>query len=292
MRIGIIGAGRVGVTLGKYLSDAGTEVTGFYSRTKKSADEAATFTETVSFGTVVELAAASDTIFITTPDREIGSVWQEIASCDMKGRTVCHFSGSLSSRVFTGMEETGAFGISIHPMYAFSDKYSSYRNFHTACLTMEGDASAVKPMKAFWEGLGHRVLLFADQKHIVRDKLRYHAAAAMASNMVLGLVQTSLSLLEGCGFEGQEAMSLLEPLVRGNVDTMLESGCVAALTGPVERGDAETVGKHLEALAGTQAEEIYRSLGDVMVDLAQKKHPGADYGKVQAALKQHHSSME
>lgn len=292
MRIGIIGAGKAGVTLGKYLSCAGVDVSGFYSRTEKSADEAATFTGTGNYHSIAELAAASDTIFITTPDGAIQSAWRELASCNIRGYLVCHFSGSLSSHVFTGIEKTGASGISIHPMFAFSDKFSSYQQFHTACLTMEGDASAVKLMKPFWEGLGHKVLLFADQENIVRDKLRYHAAAAMASNMVLGLVQTSIALLEGCGFDEWEAVSLLAPLVRGNVDTMLEEGCVAALTGPVERGDAETVGKHLEALAGTQAEGIYRSLGDVMVAMAQEKHPEKDFSKVQEALKRRRSLID
>lgn len=284
MRIGIIGAGKVGVTLGKYFSDAGVEVTGFYSRTGKSADEAATFTGTVRFHSVEELVAASDTVFITTPDGAIADVWRELACHNISGYVVCHFSGSLSSHVFSGMEKTGASGLSIHPMYAFSDKFSSYQNFQTACLTMEGDASAMEIMKPFWEGLGHRVLLFASQDHIVRDKLRYHAAAAMASNMVLGLVQASRNLLIGCGFDETEAMTLLAPLVRGNVDSMLDRGPVDALTGPVERGDVETVERHLAALEGTPAKEIYQSLGGVMVELAQAKHPETDFAEMQAVL--------
>ena len=68
MRIGIIGAGRVGVTMGKYLGDAGVEVTGFYSKTTQSAVQAAEFTDTTVYKTLQDIVEASDTLMITTPD--------------------------------------------------------------------------------------------------------------------------------------------------------------------------------------------------------------------------------
>ncbi len=280
MKIGIIGAGRVGTTLGKYLSLAGIQVTGFYSRTRKSADEAATFAGTAGFSALTELVEASDTIFITTPDEAIGGVWKELARCDIRRRIICHFSGSLSSHVFSGIGETGAAGISIHPMYAFSDRFLSYQNFQTAVLTMEGENRAVEIMRPFWEGLGHRVLTFAHQENIVQDKIKYHAAAAMASNYMIGLFQASLNLLSDCGFSEQESVGLLEPLVRGNVEAMLERGCPEALTGPLERADVQTVKKHLDVLCGSTAGEIYRSMGETMLALAQNKNPDRDYGEV------------
>ena len=74
MRIGIIGAGKVGTTLGKYLSIHGKNVTGFYSRTHESADEAATFAETETYSSLCKLVEKSDVIFITTPDGVIPQV--------------------------------------------------------------------------------------------------------------------------------------------------------------------------------------------------------------------------
>ena len=67
MRIGIIGAGRVGVTMGKYLGDAGVEVTGFYSKTTQSAVQAAEFTGTTVYKSLQDIVEASDTLMITTP---------------------------------------------------------------------------------------------------------------------------------------------------------------------------------------------------------------------------------
>ena len=275
MRIGIIGAGKVGTTLGKYLSIHGKNVTGFYSRTHESADEAATFAETETYSSLCKLVEASDVIFITTPDGVIPQVWGELLHQDISNRIICHFSGSLSSHVFSGREEAGASGISMHPMYAFSDKFHSYEQFHTAYLTLEGDPEAVAVMKPMWEAIGHHVLTLKAE-----DKIKYHAAAAMASNEMLGLMQASLDILSECGFSEKDSMALLTPLVQGNIASMLEKGCVNALTGPVERGDAQTVRKHLQALEGSKAGKIYQSLGSTMVELAKRRNPDRDYTPV------------
>lgn len=275
MRIGIIGAGKVGTTLGKYLSIHGKNVTGFYSRTHESADEAATFAETETYSSLCKLVEKSDVIFITTPDGVIHQVWGNLLHQDISNRIICHFSGSLSSHVFSGREEAGASGISMHPMYAFSDKFHSYEQFHTAYLTLEGDPEAVAVMKPMWEAIGHHVLTLKAE-----DKIKYHAAAAMASNEMLGLMQASLDILSECGFSEKDSMALLTPLVQGNIASMLEKGCVNALTGPVERGDAQTVRKHLQALEGSKAGKIYQSLGSTMVELAKRRNPDRDYTPV------------
>lgn len=275
MRIGIIGAGKVGTTLGKYLSIHGKNVTGFYSRTHESADEAATFAEIETYSSLCKLVEESDVIFITTPDGVIPQVWGELLHQDISNCIICHFSGSLSSHVFSGREEAGASGISMHPMYAFSDKFHSYEQFHTAYLTLEGDPEAVAVMKPMWEAIGHHVLTLKAE-----DKIKYHAAAAMASNEMLGLMQASLDILSECGFSEKDSMALLTPLVQGNIASMLEKGCVNALTGPVERGDTQTVRKHLQALEGSKAGKIYQSLGSTMVELAKRRNPDRDYTPV------------
>lgn len=272
MRIGIIGAGKVGVTLGKYLTGAGITVCGFYSRTKTSAAQAADFVKTKLYEELEDLIRASDTLFITVPDGEIGNVWDCIAENDLTDKLICHFSGSLSSNVFSGIEHTGATGVSIHPMYAFSDKFTSYEQFHTACLVIEGDLEAVQPMRTlFAEKLGHAV-----QQIRTEDKVKYHAAAAMASNDMIALLEISMRLLAECGFSDEDSLALLRPLIQNNVKSMLEKGAVEALTGPVERGDIETVQKHLDALGGGPAETVYRDLGNVLTNLAKQKHPEWD----------------
>lgn len=272
MNIGIIGAGRVGTALGAYLSERDIPVSGFYSKTFNSAASAADFTGTKAYQNLESLVHASDTLFITTPDNQIACVWDCIAKYGVSDKIICHFSGSLSSYVFSGAEQAGAKGCSIHPVYAFSDKFSSHLEFHQALLTMEGHPEAVEVMRELFEGLGHQVFTVSSE-----DKVKYHAAAAMASNYMVGLFQMSINLLQECGFSAEEGRRLLGPLVTGNAAAMAEKGPVQALTGPVERCDTETVLKHLEALKGNPAENVYREIGRELVVIAEEKNPQRDY---------------
>ena len=179
------------MTLGKYLSEAHIPVTGFYSRTKESAAWAAAFTKTAVFDGLKELITASDTLFITTPDGVIADVWDCIAAMDMdlSGYKICHFSGSLSSNVFSGIERTKACGCSIHPMYAFSDKETSWLQFQKAYLTMEGSEKAVAVMRSLFEGLGHTVY-------------GLDSADNLQAMQLLGLFYSAQQLLSECGFTG------------------------------------------------------------------------------------------
>jgi len=308
LKIGIIGAGKVGTTLGKYLNMHGVPVVGFFSRSHKSAEAAAEFAETAAYHTLEELVSASDTLFLTTPDGEIGRVWDCISKTGLQEKIICHFSGSLSSHVFSGIGQTGAYGCSIHPMYAFGGKFTSYQQFHTAILTLEGQQRAVQEMSALFGGqLGHKILAIRAE-----DKMKYHAAAAVASNYMIGLFQVSLQLLKECGFSEEDGKLLLRPLIQVNVENMLEKGVKEALTGPIERNDVGTVEKHLQAISSTcveydgrvetcddglrndrfsvagggcaGAEAVYRELGQVLVSIAEKKNPDRDYAELRRLL--------
>lgn len=271
MHIGIIGAGKVGCSIGKYLVDSGISLTGYYSKTHASAVGAAEFTGTHAFENMGDIISASDTLFITTPDDGIGEVWDCIARCNIEEKIICHFSGSLSSVVFSGIEQKGAACCSIHPMLAFSDKFSSYRQLNSAIFTIEGMEDAVCKIKDIFTGMGNTVLEMKSE-----EKSRYHAAASMLSNHMIALYQTGIDNLLKCGFDEKSASELVKPLVRNNVETFLEKGSREALTGPIERNDVKTVKKHLDILTGDDS-EIYRLLGKKLVSLAKEKNHDRDY---------------
>ena len=183
MRIGIIGAGKVGTTLGKYVVSHGGSVSGFYSRTEKSAREAAQFTGTEYFQSLATLSEASDTLFITTTDGEISKVWDCIAARNVEGKVVCHFSGSLSSDVFSNWEATGALACSIHPIYAFSDKFTAYQNLTSAAFAVEGSRTALARMQELFVLLPNQVVEIS-----TREKVKYQAATSIDSNQLEGLL--------------------------------------------------------------------------------------------------------
>lgn len=223
------------------------------------------------FANVQDLVKASDTLFITTPDGSIGDVWDCIAKLSIQNKIICHFSGSLSSVVFSGIEKTGASGCSIHPMLAFSDRFSSYRQLNEAYMTIEGQETAVNVVRELFERLGNSVCrIDLDRKEL------YHCAASIVSNQVIALYTMGTDQLVKCGFDREDAAKLVTPLVRNNVESMLADGVVNALTGPVERNDTGTVEKHLKALEGDDR-EVYRLLAKRLVKISEEKNPERDY---------------
>ena len=271
MKIGIVGAGRVGCSIGKYLKEHGAAVAGYFSKSRESVESAATFTETTAFPALGELVKASDMIFVATPDDVIRSVWESIKEEPIQGKVVCHFSGSLSSVVFSGRKQAGVSGCSAHPMYAFSSKYTSYEQLNQVLFTMEGDKEALEEVGSVLEQAGIRFCVIDSAK-----KERYHAAASMVSNMMIGLYQMSIDMLQDCGFEESAARVLVEPLVKGNIHTLLTTSPEQALTGPIERNDVDTVIKHLSVLT-EEEQSVYKNLAHKLIEIAMRKNPERDY---------------
>lgn len=279
MDIGIIGAGKVGCSMGKYATQHWIPVAGYYSKTMQSAMEAAEFTRTECFEDLTDIILASDTLWITTPDDSIREVWDCIARYDIQDYIICHFSGSLSSDVFSGIEKKKAHPCSIHPIYAFSDKNTSYQKLNEAYFTIEGDDFAVEKMTAVLEKMGNKVVRIKPQM-----KALYHGAASLVSNHVLGVIETGIRLMQDCGFTEDEAYEALTPLILNNVKAGCKFGCKEALTGPIERNDIQTVDRHLSVLTGT-AKDIYESVGNELVIMAKEKNPERDYTGMEMRFK-------
>lgn len=278
-KIGFIGAGKVGVSLGKFFREGGLTVTGYYNRHREAAQEAADFTGSRCFDSAEAVADASDAIFITVPDNQIRAVYESLRGSDLRGKKICHCSGALSAEeAFPGIEDLGATGYSIHPLFPVSDKWTSYKELGSAFFCIEGTG----PL-AFWvktlESLGPRV-----QEISGEAKVKYHAACVISSNLVCALVNTSLNLLQDCGFTEAGAQEALEPLALSNMKHLLEDGPVQALTGPVERGDAETVQKHLSVLGDGPEAALYRAASEVLVSIAERKNPDRDYDGLRRIL--------
>ncbi|MCR5144925.1 MAG: DUF2520 domain-containing protein [Lachnospiraceae bacterium] len=279
MKIGIIGSGRVGYSMGRYLADNEVEVIGYYDRHEARAADAAAFTQTKSFGGLSQLVKLSDTLFITTQDGEIAKAWDHISQFNLQEKLICHFSGSLSSDVFTGIDQTGAYGVSIHPMLAFSDKYNSYKQLKNAYFTAEGHPKAVAAMKEMFASLGNVV-----REISAENKALYHCATSVLSNHVVAVLQSGYEMLEKCGFTPEEAMEATSSLVRLNMENVLANGTVEALTGPIERNDIGTVKKHLSQLDEDQKLR-YKAMGVKLVEISKQKNPGRDYGEMLEVLK-------
>lgn len=272
MKTGFIGAGKVGCSLGKYFSKHGLEVTGYYDSEETAAREAAEFTNTKHYGELLHIVEDSDVLFLTVPDGIISKVWEQICVLPIRGRIICHCSGALTARdAFSGISDTGAYGYSVHPLFAVSDKYHSFQELETAYFTIEGDERYLQKMMDLFSGFGNGVQSIESSK-----KTMYHAAAAICSNQVVALVEESISLLIRCGFTADTARKVLTPIMCGNLNHVAESGTAESLTGPVERCDTGTVEKHLHCLS-EEGRILYTLLSKKLVQIAERKNPGRDY---------------
>lgn len=268
MRIGFIGAGKMGFTLGKHLKEStDAMLVGYFSQNPDSAREAAKFTDTKYYEDLNELADLSDALFITVPDGQIAVIAKMLDRLGsvMEGKILCHTSGALSSQIFSGMHSR-IYGYSIHPMCAVSSKTESHINFSKCFITIEGHQKYLDFFVRLFCSLEHEVKIIGQE-----DKIRYHGAAVMASNLVIGLYHMAQEELSKCGFTSEEAGRALKFLFQGNAEKLAEYGCGEALTGPVERCDIETIAKHISVLAGDTL-EIYKLLSRQLVDVAREKH--------------------
>lgn len=272
LRLAVVGAGKVGCSLGRYLGEsAAVDVAGFCSRDEAHAREAVEFAGGSVFASPIEAARAASLILVTTPDASIADVWDELARAarageiSLRDKLVVHCSGALASSVFTGARELGAHVCSAHPLYAVSSRFDCWRELGRASFTLEGDDWAVDLMAGLLRARGNQVSCIA-----AGAKTRYHAAAVMASNLVVGLYDMAAGELVRCGFDRTEAEAALAPLFLGNAEHIAEDGVEASLTGPAVRGDHTTIDAHLACLEGRDR-QAYQLLTEQLVDIARRR---------------------
>ena len=286
MNIGFIGAGKVGFSLGKYFKEKGISVSGYYSQNRHSSAEAAKFTQTKSYDTIAELLNNSQMVFITTTDQAIGQIWDQMKNLNVKNKLICHCSGSITSTVFFNGENLGAHIYSIHPLYAVSDKYNSWKGLSQAIFTVEGSISAMDTILELFQKTKNKVTVISkDQKSL------YHCGASTCSNLVISLFKVAIDMLKDCGFTEEDATNGLLPLFMGNcknIENALLNGqpLYSALTGPIERNDVETVKKHLLSIETNACHTaLYKILSQELVALGKAKDETKDYSEIEEVLR-------
>ncbi len=278
MRIGFIGAGRVGFTMGKYLKEHGVSISGYYSRNAEHAKEAATFTDTSYYLDAFRLIDSCDAIILTVSDGAISEVFSEIKSyAGLAGKIVCHTSGSLSSSVFADTE-CQVYGYSIHPIYAISDRYTSYKEFSNAYFTIEGDEKYLDELTSIFSDAGLRISQMDSA-----EKSKYHASCVMASNLVCGMYAAAIETLMECGFDKRVSETMLKELFKANALGIVDKGLVNQLTGPIDRNDISTVKTHLSKLEGDK-KSLYIEASKQVLEIARVKNPDKDYTDMEIVL--------
>lgn len=268
MKIGFIGAGKVGSAFGRYLYEKGFEIAGYFSRTEDSAREAAEFTNS-NVLSIKKLVEESNYIFITTPDGVISEIWENLKKFNIKGKKIFHMSGCLSSDAFNGSRDLGVDSYSLHPLYPFTDK-NCYEKLNKVIFSLEGEN--IEDIKEFLERAELKYFLLNK-----KDKAKYHAAAVFASNYLVALSRIAKSMLLDCGINEEFIIDAIYPLMEGALLNIKEKGIEDALTGPIVRGDYKTINMHLESLR--EYKDIYKKLGLVALEIERGKMPDAEKAK-------------
>ncbi len=257
--ISILGAGRVGRTLGRRLHELGWRVGAVVTRSQATARAAV---RAIGAGTphaqLTRHVLGADVILLTTPDAALEHVARELARLggeECRAKIVLHTSGALASDVLAPLARRGAATGSLHPMQTFSGR--AVPELDGVIFAVEGDLRARRVAQQIARALGGVAVPIEG-----RSKPAYHAAGALVAGHGLALVEAANQMLVKLGFTRRRANQALLPLIRQMLDNYQRLGPKASWTGPVSRGDFATVRKHMDALRSYPREfqESYAAL--------------------------------
>jgi predicted short-subunit dehydrogenase-like oxidoreductase (DUF2520 family) len=214
-------------------------------------------------------------VFLTVPDGAIESLAGEIANSDGRPRAAAfaHCSGALGLGVLDALARGHAVG-SFHPLQSFPEPRPA-EAFRGSLIAIDASTDALRRrLQRLARDVGAKPRDVLEAERVV-----YHAAAVFASNYLVVLAGQAVELLQSIGWSEREAVAGLVPLMQGALTEVARRGPTAALTGPIRRGDVETVTRHLEALAGLGSRarggggreaDVYRMLGRTALEIAKK----------------------
>ena len=257
MRIGIIGGGKVGTCLAGYLKPF---LVGITAKSSQHTEQLA-HNFGVTACTTAELVERAEILLVTVPDRFISSVAADLAKeAAVAGKIFLHCSGSLGLEELSPLQQAGAHVGSLHPLQSFAGGATELAGVYMA---VDGDELAQNAAKKLAQLLGGHAFYVP-----AAERAAYHAAACICSNYAVAVEALAQQLMSRWLDDETAAWQALLPLFKGTAANLQNTTSPrTALTGPIARGDARTVAKHLAVLP-PELVDIYCSLGLVTTSLA------------------------
>jgi predicted short-subunit dehydrogenase-like oxidoreductase (DUF2520 family) len=259
VRVGVIGAGRVGAVLAAALRAAGHEVVGVTARSEESRARAAELLPGVPILSTDEVARVSSLVLLALPDDVLGDPAGPVADLVAtgaihEGQVIAHTSGRHGLAVLEPAARVGAVTLAVHPAQTFGGTSADLAR-------LSGVSYGVTSLGRHWALAEWLVDELDGIAVAVPEELRplWHAGLAHGANHLVTLVASALDIVRATG--ASDPAAVLRPLLSAALERTLEQGD-AALTGPVARGDADAVAGHLQALAEHAPTEapLYRRL--------------------------------
>lgn len=272
-----VGPGRAGLSLGYALWQAGAVGSLTYCGRKHDPPPHPLFIEGIAryvFG--LELPEAGTTaLFLSVPDETLAEVSMALAAQGEApgGCVAFHLSGALGADPLAPLVAKGYSAGTLHPLQTLADPVLGARQLQGVYFALSGDPNAMATGRRLIHHLG------GDSMSVpVSRRPLYHAAAVFASNYLAGLMNAASRLMVQAGLPEEDALGAILPLARGSLENLERMGPVQALTGPISRGDLETIRLHLRTLEPRER-ALYAALGLELLNLAMAGELGEDEGE-------------
>ncbi len=247
VRIGVVGAGRVGAVISAGLRSAGHDVVAAAGESDGSRARIATLLPGVRNDKPSAVSRSCDLLLLTVPDDMLHNVVSMLAASGAirRGQYVAHTSGRHGLSVLRPAADLGAHVLALHPAMTFTGTALDLPRLPGCSFGVTADEpSTVAMAQTIVADLGGQLVWVPEDKRSL-----YHAGLAHGANHLVTLVSQAMGLLRESG--ATDPAATLRPLLTAALDNALVMDS-AALTGPIVRGDVETVRAHLEAIAVTQ----------------------------------------
>ena len=256
-RVAIVGAGNLGSALARSLRQAGYRIEAVVARGRgASLRKAQRVAGSVGARVVTELSSVrAGLVWFCVPDASIATVAKSLAATsEWKGTVALHSSGALGSEVLAGLRRRGAAVASVHPLMTFVR--GTRASLAGVPFAIEGDAAAVRVARRVVRDLGGTA--YSIRK---RDKAAYHAWGTFASPLFTALLVTTERVAGLAGVSRKDAKKRMIPILLQTLANYATFDAGDAFSGPIIRGDVETVKKHLRVLRGSgEVREVYLAL--------------------------------
>jgi predicted short-subunit dehydrogenase-like oxidoreductase (DUF2520 family) len=264
LAVGVVGAGRVGTALAAALRRAGHRIAAVSAVSETSLRRIDKLLPETAILRPDEVVARADLVLLTVPDDVLPGLVAGLAStgAELSGRLLAHASGRHGLAVLEPAVAAGALPLALHPVMTFTGRPDDVDRLAGISFGVTAPEQLQPVAEALVVEMGGEPVLIAEQ-----DRDLYHAALAGAANHLVTLVVQARDLLSAAGVANPSRM--LGPLLGAALDNALRLGD-AALTGPVARGDADTVAGHLAALRAVAPEALpaYLALARLTADRA------------------------
>lgn len=265
----IVGPGKLGCSLARLLVEAGEPVAAVAGRTPERAGQGAAFAGPgVRAATVEEAPALGERLLLTVSDDVIPAVARRLADAGAAGGIALHCAGALGPEALNPLAASGFSTGVLHPLQTIASAESGLSALRGIWWGATAEGRAAGWARRIAGVLGGRVLDVP-----VGARPLYHAAGVMACNFLVVLLESAGAMLEEIGVPQGEARRALDPMIRQTLNNVMTLGADEALTGPILRGDAETVERHLAALRRLDRgfPEIYAALGRRALAIARRR---------------------